>query len=214
MIGHDGQVDHAIDLITEIVAMRFGIGARMDFPLDHAGIGPVGNIADRPGQCTEPVKRALRAEQGFDAGDIDQLEIVIERDFAQIDAQRVVIDGAAVTHARGIETAQHHRAGRARAGVRNRHAGGEVGNIANVVDPLPCQLFRTDGGDIDRRIHQRRRAAGGRNDDRDRGRALLLRLLLSESRCGQRGGRKHGCRQQTEFQFCAFFHRFLPVFCG
>ena len=51
------------------------------------GIGPVRNVADRASQRTQAIQRALWPKQGFDPFDIDQLEIIIQRCFAQVDAQ-------------------------------------------------------------------------------------------------------------------------------
>jgi hypothetical protein len=52
------------------------------------GIGAAGHVAHRAGQRAEAIKRALRPLKNFDVIDVEQLEVEIERHFAQIDAHR------------------------------------------------------------------------------------------------------------------------------
>ncbi len=219
MIAHQRDIDHPVRLIAEVLRMALGVepSVRVSFPGVH--VGAVGNVADRPGQGAQAVERALRAEQGFDARDVEQLEIVVKRDLAEVDAQGIVVAGAARGDVGGIEPAQHDRAGGAGAGVRDRKAGGEVGQVADVVDALAGQFLGADGGDVDRRVHDGRGPARAGDDDGVPGigkigavlpRGLLLRAVLRPDGHGAGSGREDRRGQQRRPHIRAMCHVF-PV---
>ena len=60
------------------------------FAFDGIRIGAVGDIADSASQRAETVKRTLWSEQRFDPRNVEQLEVIVERHLAQIDAERDV----------------------------------------------------------------------------------------------------------------------------
>ncbi len=198
VVAHQRDVEDDVALVTDVVAMRLDRRAAMHFELDSIGIRALRDVADRARQRAETVERALRAQQRFDAVDVEELEVVIDRYFAQIDTQGIVIDCAAITGIVRTEAAQHDRAGRTRSGVRNGHAGGKIGNVANVGDALALQLFRPDGRDIDRRVEDRGRTTGRRDHDRIAcGRVFDHRVLCSGRRSDNDAG-KSGRRKQSQ----------------
>ena len=96
----------------------------------------VGNVTDGTGESADAVKRALRPEQGFDAGDVEKLEVLIERHFAEVDCDGTVGVGAGYPDVRRRETAHDNGTGRARTCVQNGQARRERGKTAYVVDAL------------------------------------------------------------------------------